>query len=196
MKKTLAYILVSIMLVIGIVILGGCGSTTEEKNDSKALALMTGKYYIKYETEDGEIIEYTQNGNQYGFSYGKDGNVYKFVEKDGVSYTISDKDEEYYKEDVEPDSEESLSSMNLLNKKDYSNDYTTGTKEIDGVKYDYEKFVTTEDDDTSGIIFFYFSGSDLKYIGDDETKNKVLEYSNKAKTELLEIPTNYTELTF
>lgn len=156
-----------------------------------------GKMYMEYEMEfDGQkmnMISATNGTKTYSETKLNGVSSGVSIMDNGVLYTIDHTNKMIIKMTTNiPDT--NTVATTIIEESDVDiNNLKTGTREVDGKKYDTEEMVM---EDTNVIMCF--EGNDLKYIisslSGEEYIMKILEVSDKVDDKLFEIPTGYQTL--
>lgn len=180
MKKILKITAIIALLIMSVFILTGCGEAK-----SKIAEYSNQDYYIKLKEEGTDTIyELSKNGKNYALFAEET----RCVEKDGKLYSMSDEEKLMVIETgIDYNSPDSLSDLDIYKKINIKEENVNKkTETINGVEYECEE---TEE------MKFYFLNGEMKMYKETIDGNtitiEVLEYKNKAKDELFNIPTDY-----
>ena len=164
-------------------------SDNQEINEalgSKTAKLMSGDYYIKYNTEYDGIkvsVEATKKGDKTATLTDSPEGVVRTICDAEYVYSIMDGQKTIMKTPINANPT-IATELEYFNEEEMVN-FTTGNEVVNGVDYYFEDF---------GDSKFYFLNNELKMIKAEELLIEISEFSNKANESMLEIPNNYTDL--
>ena len=192
-------------MCVSIIILVGCGETTEEVNNTVTeepvaeirlnnYISMVGNYSIK-------LLNKTTNDTIEGAI--KDRNIVMklpdtngyTIKKGYIMYELDDRVKVYEKNPISDEIEAQLEFYDILNNME---DLTgklvnSGSEEIDGNSYYFEEY----NSDENRKVRFYFEGTNLKYVriiqDDLDEMFEVLEILPNPSDTIFEVPTDYAE---
>lgn len=180
----------------------GDGVSSKTMQLSKKLS-ETSEYNCKLTLDDNNKIDYSKKGDKAYNDFTYDGEESKFIIKNGDTYSLDDKNKQYY---VYKNNEMDLTLIEKGLGDVDKNNYKTGKEKIEKGNYKYEEFNmmtdflfkgTDENEDVSPVTRFYYKGDELKYIktiiGDYQELIKVEISYNDIQDSLFEIPSDYKE---
>lgn len=211
-KKMIIFLVIAVVIVaiiIGVICFFAFGNKNSNENPVNKISklyenLKAKETYSFTAILDDNNKELYAKGNNAAYTESVyDGNVSKYVIKDGNSYLIVDEANEYY---TYANNETDLNKVEKILANLSGLEFTTGEEKVNNKKYQYMEYGQATDFTmmssaqiaSSGDVKtrFYFSGDKLAYIktivGEKEELLKV-DISDKVNSSLFEIPANYEE---
>ncbi len=215
-KKKIIIISLITIAIVAIVVGIVCFFAFGNKNDNNSDEQQTNKVSELYEnlkaketysfttTLDDKNEEVYAKGNNAGYTETLyNGELSKYIIKDGNSYLIRDESKEYY---TYSNNQTDLNKVEKILGNLAGVEFTTGKENVNNKKYQYMEYnqatgftmmSSTQLASSENVkTRFYFSGDKLAYIktivGEKEELLKV-EISDKVDSKLFEIPADYQE---
>jgi len=206
-KKIILISVISVIVIIAIIV-GIVFLTSKQENKTDRLVSfynnLNGKseYNFSMIIDDETKINYSKKDNKAYMELYYNGDISRYVIKDGNTYLLKDEDKKYY---TYQNNETDLTKITGALEAIKDNEYLTGKEKINNKNYYYEEYpgvtmlsigISDSSDIESNKTRFYFEGDKLVYIKtitDNEQELMKIETSYSVQDNLFEIPSDYQE---
>lgn len=210
MGKNKKIILVSGILIVAIIaiIIGIVFLTSKQEDKTDRLVSfynnLNGKneYNFSMIIDDNNKINYSKKDNKAYMETYYNGDISKYIVKDGNTYLLKDEDKKYY---IYRNNETELTKITGALEAIKDGDYVSGKEKINNKDYYYEEYqgitmlsigISDSSDIESNKTRFYFEGNKLVYIKTitaDKQELMKIEISYDVQDNPFEIPSDYEE---